>query len=185
MVMNFHRNGYQLWGMALLAVVAGFLTAGCQTDKTVIPFSDNGTVPHLDTNSAALPPVSNLPKEDEAKIEIQVFSNLLTKHFWEDGDYTAIFLRADDAEVTALQKLFPDRKPPVKESYRVDLKPNQSPHDKDTGKPAMILSVDMDEPAADGSVTAIGKWYAGGAVTGFYSYQLKKIGEDWVIQVPQ
>jgi hypothetical protein len=182
--MNFHRNAYQLASMAAVAVVAGFLTVGCQSDKTVIPFSDEASVPRLDTNSVALPRASGLPKEDEAKIEIQVFSNLLTKHFWEDGDYTAIFLRADDAEVAALQKQFPDRKPPIKESYRVDLKPNQSPRDKDTGMPAMILSVDMDEPAADGTVTAIGKWYAGGAVTGFYSYQLKKIGDDWVIQVP-
>ncbi|HEV2692941.1 MAG TPA: hypothetical protein VG347_08615 [Verrucomicrobiae bacterium] len=183
--MNFHRNGYQLMGMALTAIIAGFLTAGCQSDKTEIKFSDDASMPRLDTNSVALPKSSALPKEDEAKIEIQVFSNLLTKHFWEDGDYTAIFLRADDAEVTALQKQFSNRKPPIKESYRVDLKPNQSPRDKDTGKPAMILSVDMDEPAADGTVTAIGKWYAGGAVTGFYSYQLKKTGDDWVIQNAQ
>jgi hypothetical protein len=45
--------------------------------------------------------------------------------------------------------------------------------------------VDLDDPNDDGSVTAIGKWYAGGAVTGFYSYQLKKNGNEWVIQNPQ
>jgi hypothetical protein len=168
-----------------LAAAVVLVTAGCQSAKNDIVFSDDASLPRLETNAVAPAHVSSLPKEDETKIELQVFSNLLTRHFWEDGDYTAIFLRADDSEVAALQKSFPDRKPPIKEGYRVDLQPNQSPRDKDTGKPAMILSVDLDEPADDGSVTAIGKWYAGGAVTGFYSYQLKKSGGDWVIQNPQ
>jgi len=179
------RGGQRIWGTLLQAALLALLTAGCQSDKTEIVFSDSATLPKLHENPIAPAKVASLPKEDEAKIEIQVFSNLLTRHFWEDGDYTAIFLRADDAEVARLQKQFPERKPPIKESYRVDLQPNQSPRDKDTGKPAMILSVDLDEPAADGSVTAIGKWYAGGAVTGFYSYQLRKSGDDWVIQDPQ
>ncbi|MDR3458158.1 MAG: hypothetical protein P4N60_11970 [Verrucomicrobiae bacterium] len=177
--------GYKIAGSLFLAAAFAWLTTGCQSAKNDIVFTDDASLPRLETNSVAPAHVSSLPKEDEVKIEIQVFSNLLTRHFWEDGDYTAIFLRADDAEVTALQKIFPDRKPPIKESYRVDLQPNQSPRDKDTGKSAMILSVDLDEPAADGTVTAIGKWYAGGAVTGFYSYQLKKTGDDWAIQNPQ
>jgi hypothetical protein len=61
------------------------------------------------------------------------------------------------------------------------LPPNRSPIDKDTGRPAMILSVDVGEPNADDSVDALGKWYAGGAVTGFYSFVLKKSGDDWTI----
>jgi hypothetical protein len=176
---------YKFAGTLCLAGGFALLTAGCQSTKNDIVFSDESSMPRLETNSLPVTRVSSLPKEDETKIEIAVFNNLLTRHFWEDGDYTAIFLRADDAEVSALQKSFPDRKPPIKESYRVDLKPNQSPRDKDTGKPAMILSVDMDEPAADGTVTAIGKWFAGGAVTGFYSYQLMKAGGEWVIENPQ
>jgi len=183
--MKINQCGCKLAGTFFLAAVVAFFATGCRSAKEDIVFTDSATLPRLETNSIAPARMSNLPKEDEVKIEILVFSNLLTRHFWEDGDYTAIFLRAEDAEVTALQKSFANRKPPIKESYRVDLQPNQSPRDKDTGKPAMILSVDMDEPAADGSVTAIGKWYAGGAVTGFYSYQLKKTGDDWVIQNPQ
>jgi hypothetical protein len=54
--------------------------------------------------------------------------------------------------------------------------------DKDTGKPAMILSVEVAEPAADDSVAAIGKWFAGGSVSGFYTIVLKKTGDDWAIQ---
>ena len=184
--MNLMNIGFKYAGtLCLMATGFALLTAGCQSAKNDIVFSDSASIPRLETNALPVTRVTSLPKEDETKIEIQIFSNLLSRHFWEDGDYTAIFLRADDAEVSALQKIFPDRKPPIKESYRVDLKPNQSPRDKDTGKPAMILSVDMDEPAADGTVTAIGKWFAGGAVTGFYSYQLIKIGGDWVIESPQ
>ena len=94
-------------------------------------------------------------------------------------DTDAVF--ADDAEVVALQKSFPDRKPPIKEGYRADLQPNQSPRDKDTGKPAMILSVDALDPV-NGMVEAVGKWYAGGAVSGFYTFSLKKSGDDWVVE---
>ena len=53
--------------------------------------------------------------------------------------------------------------------------------DKDTGKPAMILSVDTLETEGD-TVQAIGKWYAGGAVTGYYTFILKKDADNWVIQ---
>ncbi|MBW8865315.1 MAG: hypothetical protein JF609_10425 [Verrucomicrobia bacterium] len=168
------------------ALTSAFLLSGCRTDKEDIVFSDEATAPHLETNTPAFlsPKDSSLAKADETQIELLVFRNLLTRHFWDDGDYTAIFLRADDSEVAALQKSFPDRKPPIKEGYRADLQPNQSPRDKDTGRPAMILSVDVGDPEPDGSVTAIGKWYAGGAVTGFYSFPLKKNGQNWEVQNP-
>lgn len=171
----------------IAAIIFASLLTGCRTGKDdKIVFSDEASVPRLETNALALlPPLKNsLPPAEITQIELLVFRNLLTRHFWDDGDYTAIFLRADDAEVKTLQKLFPDRKPPIKEGYRIDLQPNQSPRDKDTGKSAMILSVDVGDPEADGSLTAIGKWYAGGAVTGFYSFQLKKNGQNWEIQNP-
>jgi len=169
---------------AAVLVVSVFLFTGCGTDKTEIEFTDSGSLPKLDTNSTAfLPPKKiSLPEADERKIELAVFSDLLSRHFWDDGGYSAIFLQADDDMVSAIRKKFPDRKPPVKETYRINVQPNLAPRDKDTGQPAMILSVDIGEPEDDGSVAAIGKWYAGGAVTGFYTYQLKKTGGDWQIQ---
>ena len=169
---------------AAVLVVPVLLFTGCGTDKTEIEFSDSGSLPKLDTNSTAfLPPQKiSLPVADERKIELAVFSDLLSRHFWDDGGYSAIFLQADDDMVSAIQKKFPDRKPPVKETYRINVQPNLAPRDKDTGQPAMILSVDIGEPEDDGTVAAIGKWYAGGAVTGFYTYQLKKTGDDWQIQ---
>jgi len=104
-----------------LATVIALGTAGCRSAKNDIVFTDDASLPRLETNAVAPVKASSLPKADETKIELQVFSNLLTRHFWEDGEYTAIFLRADDAEVAALQKSFPDRKPPIKEGYRADI----------------------------------------------------------------
>jgi len=169
----------------LAAVLWILLIAGCKTDKGKIIFTDDGTLPRLETNSIAPPIVKGLDKADVVRIELQVFGQLLTRHFWDDGGYTAIFLQADEAETAALQAKFSGHVPPVKASYRAELPSNRTPIDKDTGKPAMILSVDVSEPEADGSVPAIGKWYAGGAVTGFYSFVLKKSGDDWEVQIPQ
>jgi hypothetical protein len=171
----------QFLSAALLVLFA----LGCASHKNKIVFTDDGSIPRLTTNSFTPPMVKGLNKTDVAKIESQVFGALLTRHFWDDGNYTAIFLQADDAEIEAMQKMFPDRVPPIKAGYRANLRLNRTPLDKDTGKPAMILSVDVSEPDADGAVPAIGKWYAGGAVTGFYSFILKKNGDDWEIQTPQ
>ncbi len=161
------------------------LAAGCASNKNKIVFTDDGSMPRLATNALAPPTVKGLEKSDVVKIELQVFGALLTRHFWDDGNYTAIFLQADEAEVKAMQEKFPGRVPPIKAGHRADVRLNRTPLDKDTGKSAMMLSVDVSEPDADGAVPAIGKWFAGGAVTGFYSFVLKKSGEDWEIQEPQ
>ncbi|HTB84674.1 MAG TPA: hypothetical protein VK742_13545 [Candidatus Sulfotelmatobacter sp.] len=160
------------------------LFTGCGADKTDIEFSSSEAASKFDTNSSTVSPPKkiSLPETEERKIELAVFSDLLSRHFWDDGGYSAIFLQADDDIVSAIQKKFPGRKPPVKETYRINVQPNLAPRDKDTDQAAMILSVDIGEPEDDGSVAAIGKWYAGGAVTGFYTYQLKKTADDWQIQ---
>ena len=114
-------------------------------------------------------------------MEVVVYAYLLQRHFWDDGEYSAIFLQGDDDEVGELIKEFPSHVPPIKPSYRADLKPNRTPVDKDTGKPAIILSVDTLDPVDD-TVQAVGKWYAGGAVSGFYTINLRKRGDDWVVE---
>src|SRR6267142_1432528 len=106
---------HKLAAALFLAAAVVLVTVGCRSAKNDIVFSDEASLPRLETNAVVPAKVSGLPKEDMAKIELQVFSNLLTRHFWDDGDYTAIFLRADDTEVATLQKSFPDRKPPIKE----------------------------------------------------------------------
>ena len=177
MNMNFKNFG----PMLLAAGGSAVLIAGCGTDKTPV-FTDAGSIPSLSAYSAARTPVSGLSKEDGRKIELAVFRSMLTRHLWDEHGITAIFLEADDAEVTQLQGEFPGLIPPIKPSSQVDLTSRQKPMDKDTGKPAIILSVELSDVAADGSVPATGKWYSGTAATGFYSFILKKNGDDWTIQ---
>ena len=161
--------------------------AGCSTNKEQIIFSDESTARQSATNAVMAspqqkPPPKELSHADELKIREVVFGYLLSRHFWDDGDYSAVFLQGDDHEVDALIQKFSGHVPPIKPGYDADLPQNRSPVDKSTGRPAMILSVDVGEPNADDSVDALGKWYAGGAVTGFYSFVLKKSGDDWVIE---
>ena len=159
---------------ALLAA----LLAGCASNET-ITFTSAAKMPDFTPANAAA--AKSLAKADEDKIDLAVFSYLLDRHFWEDGDYTALFLQASDAVVDAMQKKYATHNPPIKASYHIDLRDNLSPRDRDTGKRVMILGVDANDPNADDTVDAIGRWYAGGAVQGFYTFTLKKVGDDWVI----
>jgi hypothetical protein len=106
---------------------------------------------------------------------------LLERHFWDLADYSAVFLAADDAQVATLMAKFPAHNPPIKQSYHASLVSHQTPVDKDTNKPAMILSAEVGEPNADDSVDALGRWYAGDAVAGFRAFNLKKVAGDWQI----
>ena len=95
-------NGRFIGALLAAAGLAAFLLAGCTIDKKPIVFSDDATAPQS-TNDDYNPPKPGLSKIDQVKIEMQVFSNLMTHHFWDDGDYTAIFVQADDAELKMLQ----------------------------------------------------------------------------------
>ena len=163
----------------LLAVVA---VAGCASDKEKIVFSDDAAVrTAAATEAVGLPEPKKLAKADEVKIEQVIFSYLLERHFWDLAEYSAVFVQADDSQVEWLMQKFPSHLPPVKMSYHANLRANQTPLDKDTGKPAMILSADVNEPDADGSVAALGRWYAGATVAGFYTFSLKPDGANWKI----
>ena len=122
-----------------------------------------------------------MEKADELKIEQLIFGYLLERHFWDLADYSAVFLQADEAQIRAMIKKYPEHVPPIKQNVHADVQPHRTPLDKDTHKPAMILSVDVNEPNADNSVDAIGRWYAGDAVTGFRAFHLKKADHDWQI----
>lgn len=78
-------------------------------------------------------------------------------------------------------KLYPNHVPPIKPSFHARIESHKAPVDKDTNKPAMILSADVNEPNPDGTVDAIGRWYAGDAVTGFRAFHLTKTNGDWQI----
>lgn len=160
------------------AVLIALLAAGCASNET-ITFTSDAKMPDFTPATAAA--AKTLAKGDEDKIDLAIFGYLLDRHFWEDGDYTALFLQASDAVVDAMQKKYATHNPPIKASYHIDLRDNLSPRDKDTGKRVMILGVDANDPNADDTVDAIGRWYAGGAVQGFYTFTLKKVGDDWSI----
>jgi hypothetical protein len=162
------------------------LLAGCGTNKEKIIFNDNPTHPGISKNEGVMAPVvptrpKKLEYRDQFKIDVAVYGYLLQRHFWDDGEYSAIFLQGEDAEVDVLIKKFPDHIPPIKTSNRAELRPNRTPVDRDTGRPAMILSVEALDPTNE-TVEAIGSWYAGGAVSGFYGFELQKVGDDWIIQ---
>ena len=166
----------------LFAILSACLVAGCSSDKEYIRFSDE-RLPET-TNvaaTAALPQAPRLGKDDLLKVEMAVYGYLLQRHFWDAGEYSAIFLQADDAEVKAIRRIFPNHIPPIKAACRAELRPGRTPVDKDTGGPAMILSVDALEPEGD-TVAAIGKWHAGDAVTGHYIFSLKKLNGEWTIE---
>jgi hypothetical protein len=168
-------------GRVFLSLLVAF-AAGCASHQEKIVFSDESKFHAAEIPPAVLPTEKKLERADELKIKNAVFSYLLERHFWDLGEYSAVFLQADDAQVAQFIKKYPAHDPPIKMGYHADLMPNQTPLDKDTGKPAMLLSVEVDDPAADDSVVALGKWYAGGAVSGFYTFFLKQTSDDWEIQ---
>jgi hypothetical protein len=156
------------------------LLTGCRTDADVVLLS-NEPRPPVHPAEKNVAPLKKLDREDLLKIDRAVFGCLLQRHFWDDNEYSAVFLRGDADEVAALINEFPNHLPPVKADDRLEARPNRTPVDKDTGRPAIILSVDVLDPV-DNTTQAIGKWYAGGAVSGFYTFSLQKNGDDWLIQ---
>jgi hypothetical protein len=167
----------------IFAVSSVCLFIGCSADKETIHFSDERQ-PLGPRAKTAPPPPKKLNKQELFDVELAIYGYLLQRHFWDGGEYSAVFLQGDDDKVDALIKKFPNHNPPIKTSDRAELQPNRAPIDKDTGKPAMILSVDALDPTDD-TVEAIGKWYAGGAVSGFYTFSLRKVGGNWIIESVQ
>lgn len=118
---------------------------------------------------------------DEFKIETAVYSYLLQKNVGDNRDYSAIFLKGSDDEVAALIRTFPNHVPPLKTTDRVLFQPNRTPIDKDTGRPALVLSAEAAGPFSD-KAEAIGSWYAGPTVTGHYVFEVRKVGGEWRIE---
>ena len=158
--------------ISIFAALFLCLLAGCSTDKQ----AEKSAVSSRKSNVTSV--------SDDFKIEMAVYGYLLEKHPWDSGEYTAIFLEGSDDRVAALIRKFPNHVPPIKPSDRAQLRPNQAPIDKDTGKPALILSAKAMEPT-NGVSEAIGTWYAGEAVSGLYAFVLMKVDGEWTIQSAQ
>jgi hypothetical protein len=168
---NIHRS------LRLLALV--ILAAGCASKPEKIVFSDESEPISSAGGSTSQPARQALAPADDLKIEQAIYSSLLDHHYWEPASYSAIFLQADDAQVAALIKLYPNHLPPIKPSDQALIQGHQAPLDRDTGKPALVLSTELNEPNSDGSVDALGRWNAGDTVSGFKVFHLNKLADDW------
>jgi hypothetical protein len=174
--------GWTLRAAGLLPICILLAVApGCASHKEKIVFSDADEVRAAVANAATEPVQRRLEKADQLKIEQLVFGYLLERHFWDLADYSAVFLQTDDAQVADMIKKYPNHVPPIKQSFHASIQSHRAPVDRDTDKPAMILNVDVNEPNPDNSVDAIGRWYAGDAVTGFRAFHLQKVDGDWQI----
>lgn len=162
-----------------LAVLA--LAAGCARHEENVAFSDDAAVRAGMTGAATPAAQPGLDKADESKVEQLIFGALLERHLWAPDGYSAIFLQADDAEVKAMMKKYAGHTPPIKDSSRARIESHVSPVDRDTGRPALILSVEVNEPNQDGSVDATGRWQGGDTVTGFRVFHLAKKDGNWQI----
>ena len=166
----------------IIPLLAGLmLLAGCATPEK-IQFSDDAEIARLMPATMPQPPASDgLEKAEVRQIETAVFTRLLEQSVTADKNCSAVFLQTDEATTTALMEKFPHHVPPIKQVWHLEIRPGQSPLDKDTYRAAMILSVTVSEPE-NGLVTAVGKWFAGDAVSGMQTFEFKKIGGEWVAQ---
>ena len=167
----------------IFGMLFAWLAAGCSTNQEGIEFISDEQFKSVVNPAQTVAALSHphLAKEDLFKIQVAIYGSLLQRHFPEAGEYSAVFVEGDDAEVAALIKQFPSHVPPIKPSDQADLRPDRAPVDKQTGKPAMIFSVDAIRQEED-TVQAIGRWYAGGAISGFSTFVLRKAGGEWVVE---
>jgi hypothetical protein len=166
--------------IGLMPSLLAFAT-GCAGHPEKITFSDEPDIRAALVRTATPAAQPQMEKVDESKIELAIYGYLLERHFWDLANYSAVFLQGDDEQVAALMKKYPNHVPPIKPSSHARIRSHKAPVDKDTKKPAMILTTEVNEPNADGSVDAVGRWYAGDAVTGFRAFHLVKTNGDWEI----
>ena len=153
--------------VSIIAALFLCLLVGCRTGKHST-ITRNGSAQGFESR-------------DDFQIELQVYRYLLQRDLWSSGEYTAVFLAGNDAEVAALLRKLPAHVPPLKPGNRALLHPKETPMDKDTGKPAMVLSAKAMDPT-NGVSEAIGTWYAGESASGLYAFVLMKLNGQWTIQ---
>jgi hypothetical protein len=157
------------------------LASGCASHQAKIRFSDDAEIRAETAQAAAQSARAGIDPATQLAVEQLVYGYLLEQHSGDMAGYSAVFLQADDAQVAAMMKKYPNHNPPIKPGSRALIRSRNVALDKDTKKPAMILSVEINDPNDDGSVDAIGRWYAGNAATGFHTFHLAKVGDHWQI----
>lgn len=167
----------QIIFIGLLAVA---LLAGCAAPEVLSP-EEQAMMARLEQHAEPPPPaLTGLDQAEIKKIEVEVFTWLLQRPLDIGNEYSAVFLQTDEATAAVLIKQFPAHVPPLKPLWHLEIRSGQSPLDRDTGRPAVILSVDALDPER-GVVEAVGKWFAGDAITGFHTFELKQKNAGWRI----
>ncbi len=163
------------------SAVAVLWLAGCAA-REQISLNDEALIAHRKSAELSVSPIKpGLSPAEIIKIEHEVFIWLLSNLAGSNNTYSAVFLQADEAETSSFIKQFPNHTPPIKQLWHLDTRLGQSPLDKDTNRKALILSVDVSEPE-NGFVNALGRWFAGNAVAGFHTFEIKQTGGQWQIQ---
>jgi hypothetical protein len=162
----------------VLLATFGVSLCGCVRHYQKIVLMSDRPVTPIDSEAAL--PKPSLTAIEVRQIERQCFERLLNGHFGDDGDYSAIFLQADEAQTSDLMKAFPKHVPPIKQLWHANIRPGFTPLDKDNGKPALIFSVEVGEPEND-TLHAVAKWYAGEAVKGFYLLTFQQVPAGWIL----
>ena len=165
----------------LLSLTAFLLVTGCASQVT-IPLNDEAQIVQLmRSETSVLSVKKRLQPAELVIIEREIFVWLLTHVVDNDSRYSAVFLQTDEAATVSLLKQFPNHIPSIKQLWHLETRPGQSPLDKDTSRPAILLSTDVMEPE-NGTIDALGKWFAGDAEAGFRTFELGKNGGKWKIQ---
>jgi hypothetical protein len=167
-----------IFNFAWLCLLVG-ANGGCINYSEKIVFPSEALLAPLPPDP---PPIgsSKLAKAEVAQIETAIFENLLARHLGDDGTYSAVFLHASQATTEALMEKFPHHQPPIKQLWHLEMRGTQSPLDRDTERPALVLSVETLEPE-NNLVQAIGRWNGGEAVKGFCTFDLGKIDRVWIV----
>jgi hypothetical protein len=163
---------FSVWlAVALLTGCASHETIHFQSDPVIPPPSEPAQKKSAD----------GLAPETVREIERMVFGWMLEHPTEDEPQYSAIFLRTDEKQTARLMEQFPGHRPAIKQAWHLQLRSGQSPLDKDTGRAAVLLSVDVAEPE-NNQLEAIGTWSAGEASTVRHVFTLKKAGYGWAIQ---
>jgi hypothetical protein len=112
-------------------------------------------------------------ERDKFEIETAIYRHLFGMRFWKQRDYSATFLGGSDEKVNRLVHEFPHQVPKIKPSYLAELRTPSTPIDKQTGKPALILTVTVSEPEGD-LAGAVGKYYARALIQGKFCFSQRK-----------
>lgn len=161
------------------ALIVTLLT-GCLYDKRPIEFSSDYH-PTFEKPASIRSVKPTLSKAELAQVELEVFSYLLSRDWDDDKQLSAIFITGEESLTQSLVKKFPHHVPAIKPWWHLAQHTGLSPVDTDTGRAALVLTAEVDDPE-DGTVIAIGKWFAGDAISGFHTFELKQASGQWRIQ---